>query len=32
MASEAEDAKEKFARNFVAAWIRVINLDRFDLA
>ena len=27
-----EDAKEKFARDFVAAWNKVMNLDRFDLA
>ena len=26
------DAKEKFARDFVAAWDKVMNLDRFDLA
>ncbi len=26
------DAKEKFARDFVAAWTKVMNLDRFDLA
>jgi catalase-peroxidase len=26
------DAKEKFVRDFVAAWNKVINLDRFDLA
>jgi catalase-peroxidase len=25
------DAKEKFVRDFVAAWDRVMNLDRFDL-
>jgi catalase-peroxidase len=25
-----EDAKEKFARDFVAAWDKVMNLDRFD--
>jgi catalase-peroxidase len=25
------DAKEKFVRDFVAAWNRVMNLDRFDL-
>ncbi|OWJ98270.1 catalase/peroxidase HPI [Pseudomonas sp. A46] len=25
------DAKEKFARDFVAAWTKVMNLDRFDL-
>jgi catalase-peroxidase len=28
----AADAKEKFARDFVAAWTKVMNLDRFDLA
>jgi catalase-peroxidase len=27
----ANDAKEKFARDFVAAWNKVMNLDRFDL-
>jgi len=27
-----EDAKEKFARDFVAAWNKVMNNDRFDLA
>jgi catalase-peroxidase len=27
-----EDAREKFARDFVAAWHKVMNLDRFDLA
>jgi catalase-peroxidase len=26
------DAKEKFVRDFVAAWNKVMNLDRFDLA
>jgi len=26
------DAKEKFAQDFVAAWDKVMNLDRFDLA
>ena len=25
------DAKEKFTRDFVAAWNKVMNLDRFDL-
>lgn len=25
------DAKEKFARDFVAAWVKVMNLDRFDV-
>ncbi|HEU4989714.1 MAG TPA: catalase/peroxidase HPI [Gemmatimonadaceae bacterium] len=28
----SSDAKEKFVRDFVAAWDRVMNLDRFDLA
>ena len=27
-----EDAKEKFVQDFVAAWNKVMNLDRFDLA
>jgi catalase-peroxidase len=26
------DAREKFVRDFVAAWTKVMNLDRFDLA
>jgi catalase-peroxidase len=26
------DAKQKFVRDFVAAWSKVMNLDRFDLA
>jgi catalase-peroxidase len=26
------DAKERFVRDFVAAWDKVMNLDRFDLA
>jgi catalase-peroxidase len=26
------DAKEKFVKDFVAAWNKVMNLDRFDLA
>src|SRR3972149_29558 len=26
-----DDAKEKFVRDFVAAWGKVMNLDRFDL-
>ncbi|TNV19088.1 catalase/peroxidase HPI [Buttiauxella sp. B2] len=25
------DAKEKFVKDFVAAWVKVMNLDRFDL-
>ena len=28
----SHDAKEKFARDFVAAWVKVMNLDRFDMA
>jgi len=28
----ASDAQDKFARDFVAAWNKVMNLDRFDLA
>ncbi|MFF4873781.1 catalase/peroxidase HPI [Streptomyces sp. NPDC090109] len=28
----SEDAGEKFVRDFVAAWDKVMNLDRFDLA
>ncbi len=27
----AADAKEKFVRDFVAAWVKVMELDRFDL-
>ena len=27
-----EDAQEKFMHDFVAAWTKVMNLDRFDLA
>jgi catalase-peroxidase len=27
-----DDAKEKFVADFVAAWSKVMNLDRFDLA
>ncbi|MDZ4075338.1 MAG: catalase/peroxidase HPI [Hylemonella sp.] len=26
------DGKEKFVQDFVAAWVKVMNLDRFDLA
>ena len=26
-----DDAKEKFVNDFVAAWSKVMNLDRFDL-
>jgi catalase-peroxidase len=28
----SEDAEQKFVRDFVAAWNKVMNLDRFDLA
>ena len=28
----SDDASEKFVRDFVAAWNKVMNLDRFDLA
>ena len=28
----SSDAEEKFVRDFVAAWSKVMNLDRFDLA
>ena len=27
----ADDAKEKFVEDFIAAWDKVMNLDRFDL-
>ncbi|HET6831666.1 MAG TPA: catalase/peroxidase HPI [Solirubrobacterales bacterium] len=28
----SEDARKKFVDDFVAAWVKVMNLDRFDLA
>ncbi|HVW59807.1 MAG TPA: peroxidase family protein, partial [Puia sp.] len=28
----SEDAKEKFAQDFAAAWVKVMNLDRWDIA
>jgi len=28
----ASDAQEKFVRDFVAAWNKVMNADRFDIA
>jgi catalase-peroxidase len=28
----SDDAQEKFVHDFVAAWVKVMNLDRFDLA
>ena len=27
-----DDSQETFVRDFVAAWNKVMNLDRFDLA
>jgi catalase-peroxidase len=27
----SSDAKEKFVKDFIAAWNKVMNLDRFDL-
>jgi catalase-peroxidase len=27
-----EDSQEKFLNDFIAAWDKVMNLDRFDLA
>lgn len=26
-----DDAKEKFVKDFIAAWTKVMNADRFDL-
>ena len=26
-----DDAQAKFLRDFVAAWVKVMNLDRYDL-
>jgi catalase-peroxidase len=26
-----DDSKEKFVHDFIAAWNKVMNLDRFDL-
>jgi catalase-peroxidase len=28
----ASDAKEKFVKDFAAAWTKVMNADRFDIA
>ena len=28
----SDDSKEKFVRDFASAWVKVMNLDRFDLA
>jgi hypothetical protein len=30
--SASADAKEKFAQDFVVAWNKVMNADRFDLS
>jgi catalase-peroxidase len=27
----SSDSKDKFVKDFVAAWVKVMNLDRFDL-
>ena len=27
-----QDSQQKFVKDFVAAWTKVMNLDRFDLA
>ena len=27
----SDDAREKFVRDFVDAWVKVMNLDRYDL-
>jgi catalase-peroxidase len=27
-----DDSKQKFVRDFVAAWTKMMNMDRFDLA
>ena len=27
----SDDAQDKFVRDFVAAWVKVMELDRFDL-
>ena len=27
----SDDSKQKFVDDFVAAWVKVMNLDRFDL-
>jgi catalase-peroxidase len=31
-AGRVSDAKAKFARDFVVAWTKVMNADRFDIA
>jgi len=27
----SDDAEEKFVKDFVAAWVKVMNLDRYDI-
>jgi catalase-peroxidase len=27
----SDDSKEKFVKDFIAAWVKVMNLDRFEL-
>jgi catalase-peroxidase len=27
----SDDAQQKFVNDFVAAWVKVMNLDRFDV-
>ena len=27
----SDDARENFVRDFAAAWVKVMNLDRFDV-
>jgi len=27
----SDDAREKFIQDFIAAWTKVMNLDRFDI-
>jgi catalase-peroxidase len=28
----SDDARQKFVTDFVAAWVKVMNLDRYDVA
>ena len=28
----SDDAREKFVRDFAAAWVKVMDLDRFDVS
>jgi catalase-peroxidase len=27
----SDDAQEKFVKDFIAAWVKVMNADRFDI-